>query len=67
MGKSIFLFKEIKKLEKAHVFDKKEILALLELTTYLIASKEISLQDAEPYINIFISLLDRVETWVSIF
>lgn len=62
MGKSIFLFKEIKKLEKARVFDKKEILALLELITYLIASKEVSLQEAESYINILFNMLDRVET-----
>lgn len=61
MGKNIFLFENILKLEKAYTFDKKEIFLLLELLTYLAATKEISLEDAECYSNKLFKMLEDVK------
>ena len=58
MVNNIFLDKKIKKLEKTYTFNKKEIFLLLELVTYLAASKEISLEDAEQYSNILFNILE---------
>ena len=46
MTTNIFLSKEIEKLQKKCEVNKKEVLRLYELITYLTATKEISLQDA---------------------
>lgn len=50
---NIFLSQNIEKLSK------EEMLQLFELITYLAAKKEISLQDAERYINIIFRQLEK--------
>ena len=54
--KSIFLSKEIAKLKKDN---KEEMLRLFELITYLTASKEITLQDAQRYTRIIFDILEE--------
>lgn len=54
--KSIFLSKEIAKLQKAN---KAEMLRLFELITYLTASSEITLQDAQRYTRIIFNILEE--------
>ena len=51
MNTIIFLNKKISKLAKESEINEKELLQLLELVTYLAATKEISLQDATSYAN----------------
>ena len=54
--KSIFLFKNFSKLKKAN---KEEMLQLFELVTYLAATKQISLQDAQKYTSILFNILEE--------
>lgn len=59
MATNIFLTKEIEKLQKNCDANKKELLRLFELITYLAATKEISLQDAKRHTNILFNILDE--------
>ena len=52
--KTIFLSEKFSKLQKAN---KEEMLQLFELVTYLAATKQISLQDAEKYSSILFNIL----------
>ena len=54
--KSIFLSENFSKLKKAN---KEEMLRFFELVTYLAATKEISLQDAEHYTTIIFNILEE--------
>lgn len=56
MTTNIFLSKEIKKLQKKCEVNKKEVLRLYELITYLAATKEISLQDALRHTSILLNI-----------
>ena len=56
MTTNIFLSKEIEKLQKKCEVNKKEVLRLYELVTYLAASKEISLQDALRHTSILLNI-----------
>lgn len=59
MTTNIFLSKEIEKLQKNCDANKKELLRLFELITYLAATKEISLQDAKQHTTILFNILDE--------
>lgn len=59
MATNIFLSKEISKLQKKYEVNKKELLRLFELITYLAATKEISLQDAKRHTTILFNILDE--------
>lgn len=59
MTTNIFLSKEIAKLQKKCEVNKKEMLRLFELITYLAATQEISLQDAKRHTDILFSILDE--------
>ena len=59
MTTNIFLSKEIEKLQKNCEANKKELLRLFELITYLAATKEISLQDAKQHTTILFNILDE--------
>lgn len=59
MNTNIFLAKEILKLQKKYDANKKELLRLFELVTYLAATKQISLQDATYYTDILINIKER--------
>lgn len=52
----IFLNQNIEKLCKNN---KAEMLRLFELVTYLVATKEISLQDAQGHINTILNVLEE--------
>lgn len=58
---TIFLSKEISKLQKACKKDKAEMLRFFELITYLAASEEITLEEAVSYINILIKIKEEVK------
>lgn len=59
MTTNIFLSKEIAKLQKKCEVNKKEMLRLFELITYLAATKEISLQDAKQHTTILFNILEE--------
>ena len=59
MTTNIFLSKEIEKLQKNCDANKKEMLRLFELITYLAATKEISLQDAKQHTTILFNILEE--------
>lgn len=56
METNIFLTKEIEKLQKKCEDNKKDMLRLFELITYLTATKEISLQDAKKHTDILFNI-----------
>lgn len=56
MNTNIFLSKEIKILQKKCEVNKKEVLRLYELITYLAAAKQISLQDSLTYTNMLFNI-----------
>lgn len=56
MTTNIFLSKEIKILQKKCEVNKKEVLRLYELITYLAATKEISLQDTLMYTSMLFNI-----------
>ena len=53
---NVFLSQEISKLQKGN---KVEMLQLFELVTYLAATKEISLKDAQKYTGILFDILEE--------
>ena len=59
MATNIFLSKEIAKLQKKCEVNKKEMLRLFELITYLAATKEISLLDAKRHTDILFKILEE--------
>lgn len=54
-----FLSKEISKLKKERKDNKVEMLQLFELITYLAATKEITLNDAQKYNSILFNILEE--------
>jgi hypothetical protein len=56
MATNIFLSKEISKFTKAN---KKEILLMVDLISYLTVANEISLQEATQYSNMLFNILDE--------
>jgi len=58
MTTNIFLSKEIEKLQKNCDRNKKDMLRLFELITYLAATQEISLQDAKRHTSILFNMLE---------
>ena len=58
MTTNIFLSQEIEKLQKKCDANKKELLRLFELITYLAATQEISLQDAKLHTDILFNILE---------
>lgn len=59
MTTNIFLNQEIEKLQKNYDANKKEVLRLFELITYLAATKDISLKDALGYTSMLFDILEE--------
>lgn len=60
MAKKLFLEKNIKILKNDRKKNKGDLLRMFELITYLTATKEISLEDAECYTYILFKMLGEV-------
>lgn len=60
MAKKLFLEKNIKILKNKCDKSKGDLLQMFELVTYLTATKELSLDDAERYTYILFKMLEEV-------